>query len=45
MSEPRHHEIVIIGGGTGGISIASHLKKEMKDLDVAVVEPSEHHYY
>ena len=40
-----HHQIVIVGGGTAGISVAARLLNEDSTLDVAVVEPSEKHYY
>jgi len=39
------HQIVIIGGGAGGLSVASQLRKHRPELDIAIVEPSEHHYY
>jgi sulfide:quinone oxidoreductase len=38
-----HHTVVIVGGGTAGISVASRLLKDVDD--VAVIEPSEKHYY
>ncbi len=40
-----HHKVVIIGGGTGGIAVAAHLLKEVANLDVAIVEPGDTHYY
>ncbi len=45
MTETSHYKVLIIGGGTGGIAVAAHLRKEMPDLEVAIVEPSETHYY
>lgn len=39
------HQIVIIGGGSGGISVASRLKRQLENADIAIVEPSEKHYY
>ncbi len=45
MSQTIHHKVVVIGGGTGGISVAAHLLKEVADLDIAIVEPSDKHYY
>ncbi len=39
------HQIVIIGGGNAGISLAAQLLNENKLLDIAIVEPSEKHYY
>ena len=39
------HSVVIVGGGTGGISVAARLRLARPDLDVAIVEPSEFHDY
>lgn len=39
------HQIVIVGGGTGGIMTAAQLLKYDKSLDIAIIEPSEVHYY
>jgi sulfide:quinone oxidoreductase len=39
------HQIVIIGGGSGGISVAARLKKQIKHADIAIIEPSDKHYY
>jgi sulfide:quinone oxidoreductase len=41
----RHHQIVIVGGGTGGATAAAQLCRDLKDPDVAVIEPSETHDY
>lgn len=41
----RKHTILIIGGGTAGIMTAAQLKKKNKSLDIAIIEPSEDHYY
>jgi sulfide:quinone oxidoreductase len=38
------HQIVIVGGGSAGISVAARLLKK-KYSDVAVIEPSDKHYY
>jgi sulfide:quinone oxidoreductase len=38
------HRIVIIGGGSAGISVASRLLRA-GERDVAVIEPSDVHYY
>ncbi len=45
MSLSEHHQILIIGGGTGGIAVASHLFKELDAPEIAILEPAEHHYY
>jgi sulfide:quinone oxidoreductase len=39
------HEIVIVGGGAAGLAAAASLLKRKRDLDIAVIEPKEEHYY
>ncbi len=39
------HQIVIVGGGAAGIAAASSLLKRRRDLDIAIIEPKEQHYY
>jgi sulfide:quinone oxidoreductase len=39
-----HHRVLILGGGTAGISVAARLLRADVD-DVAVIEPSDIHYY
>ena len=46
MSASVHHQIIIVGGGSAGISVAARLTKGwFNKLDVAVIEPSDKHYY
>ena len=45
MSTQLHHRVVIVGGGTGGITVAARLRRKMKGIDVAIIEPSDQHYY
>lgn len=46
MPDTQHHQIVIVGGGTAGITVAAQLTRRWSNsLDVAVIEPSEKHYY
>jgi sulfide:quinone oxidoreductase len=40
----EHHRVLIVGGGTAGITVASRLLRKEQE-DVAVIEPSEKHYY
>lgn len=40
-----HYQILIIGGGTAGIMTAAQLIRKDKSLDIAIVEPSDTHYY
>ncbi|HYK44027.1 MAG TPA: FAD/NAD(P)-binding oxidoreductase [Parafilimonas sp.] len=39
------HQVVIVGGGNAGISVAAQLLRKDKHLDIAVIEPAEKHYY
>ena len=39
------YDVVIVGGGAGGISAASSLLKRRPDLDIALIEPRDSHYY
>lgn len=39
------HQVVIVGGGAGGITVAAQLLKLRPRLDVAIIEPSDKHYY
>lgn len=39
-----HHRIVIVGGGTAGISVAARLRRAGED-DVALIDPASEHYY
>jgi sulfide:quinone oxidoreductase len=41
----NHNQILIIGGGNAGISVAAQLKLKDNKLDIAIIEPSEKHYY
>ncbi|MCJ7468543.1 MAG: NAD(P)/FAD-dependent oxidoreductase [Maribacter sp.] len=40
-----HYQILIIGGGTGGIMTAAQLLRKDKNLDIGLIEPSDTHYY
>ena len=40
-----HHDVLIIGGGSGGLSVAARLRNSPSPPDVAILEPSEKHYY
>ncbi|SRR5579875_485067 len=42
--EGLRHRVVIVGGGTAGISVAARLRRAGED-DVAVLDPSAQHFY
>jgi sulfide:quinone oxidoreductase len=39
------HEVVIIGGGAAGISVAASLLARNPRLDIAIIDPGDIHYY
>lgn len=40
------HDVVIVGGGTAGITVAASLRRRApKSLDIAIIDPAESHYY
>ena len=39
------HDIVIVGGGAAGIAVASSLLARQSNLDIAIIEPADIHYY
>ena len=38
-------DVVIVGAGAGGISVAASLRSRKPDLDIAVIDPADIHYY
>lgn len=41
----EHYQVLIVGGGTAGIMLASKLQREQKGSKIAIIEPSGTHYY
>lgn len=41
----NHYQILIVGGGNAGLSVASQLLHKRSNLKIAIVDPSEKHYY
>lgn len=40
-----HFKVVIVGAGAGGIAVAASLKSRKPDLEIAIIDPAEIHYY
>lgn len=42
-----HHRVVIIGGGTAGVTVAAQLKRtgRFQQHDIAILDPATTHYY
>ena len=39
------YDVVIVGGGASGISVAAGLKSRRPGLEIAIIDPAEAHYY
>lgn len=45
LAAKDHYKVLVLGGGSGGIAMAARLKRKVGAENVAIVEPSETHYY
>lgn len=45
MAQKDYYQVVIVGGGTAGITVAAQLCRRMNPPEIAIIEPSEKHYY
>jgi sulfide:quinone oxidoreductase len=45
MPGSTHHQILIVGGGTAGITVSAILKRRAVGINLAIVEPEHDHYY
>jgi sulfide:quinone oxidoreductase len=43
--EMLHSQIVVVGGGAAGITVASQLLAKNDRLNISIIEPSDRHYY
>ncbi|CAI9583793.1 unnamed protein product [Staurois parvus] len=41
----EYYDVVVVGGGAGGISMSARMKRKVGAGKVAIIEPSETHYY
>ena len=41
----KTYEVVIVGAGAAGISLAASLKSRQADLEIAIIDPADTHYY
>ena len=44
-TQTEHHHVLIVGGGTAGITLGARLARTLGGNSLGVVEPSERHYY
>ncbi len=40
-----HHDVVVVGGGAAGIAVTASMLQRDPDLDVAIIDPADVHYY
>lgn len=45
MTYKDHYQVLVVGGGSGGITVAAYLANEPTHPEVAIVEPSTRHFY
>lgn len=45
LAAKEHYKIVVLGGGSAGITMGARMKRKVGAENVAIVEPSEMHYY
>ncbi|MCG7628594.1 bifunctional protein tyrosine phosphatase family protein/NAD(P)/FAD-dependent oxidoreductase [Epibacterium sp. MM17-32] len=39
------YDVVIVGGGAGGVSVAASLQSRQSNLSIAIIDPADIHYY
>ena len=45
MNNSNHSNVLIVGGGCAGISVATRLKSLKSDLTISIIEPSDKSLY
>nr|MCU0388706.1 NAD(P)/FAD-dependent oxidoreductase [Chitinophagaceae bacterium] len=45
MATKTHYQILVVGGGNAGLSVAAKLLLKDNKLDIGIIEPSDKHYY
>jgi sulfide:quinone oxidoreductase len=45
MQKDSHYQIVVVGGGTAGLTVAARLCRALRSPSLAVIEPSDKHFY
>ncbi|XP_049638451.1 sulfide:quinone oxidoreductase, mitochondrial isoform X2 [Suncus etruscus] len=45
LASKNYYEMLVLGGGSGGITMAARMKNKVGADNIAIVEPSEQHFY
>lgn len=45
LAAKNYYEVLVLGGGSGGITMAARMKRRVQAENVAIIEPSERHFY
>lgn len=47
ISAKAHHRVVIVGGGTAGVTVAAQLQRspDFETKDIAILDPAQTHLY
>ena len=40
-----HHQVLIVGGGSAGLTVGAMLRNKPNAPEVAIIDPAEKHYY
>ncbi|MBM4206749.1 MAG: NAD(P)/FAD-dependent oxidoreductase [Gammaproteobacteria bacterium] len=41
----QHFNLLIVGGGAAGVSVANNMRRQNSSISIGLIEPSEKHYY
>lgn len=45
LASKNYYEVLVLGGGSGGITMAARMKNKVGADNIAIIEPSEQHFY
>ena len=40
----QHFQVLIVGGGAAGVSVANNMRRQNSKINIGMIEPSEKHY-